>query len=111
MLDRGEARQVGADLGDDSQRGGDVHAIDLIDAGAHAHVLHRTEHLSVSLAGNNSAQDLLAALADDVGQDVGEPTFPSGGPAFGDSLKSNSWWANESSCWCVHQEHSTGTRS
>ncbi len=45
---------------------------DLVDAGAHAHVLYRAQHLGVALAGDDGAQDLLAGLADHVGQDVGE---------------------------------------
>ena len=45
---------------------------DLVDAGAHAHVLHRAQHLAVTLAGDAGAQDLLAGLAPQVGQDVGQ---------------------------------------
>jgi len=45
---------------------------DFVDAGVDAHVLHRAQRQPVAFSGHDGAQDLLARLAHNVGDDVGE---------------------------------------
>ena len=59
---------------------------DLLDAGAHAHVLHRAQHPAVTFPGHDGTQDLQARLADDVGP-VGQADSQRRG-MFGCSIKS-----------------------
>lgn len=61
-----------ATRGEHASNLGAIIAGNVIDAGANACVLHRTQYLAITLTSDDCAQDLLACLADYVGDDVSE---------------------------------------